>query len=40
MRDLTIEAFLERPAHHMNCILQGGYTQFDPEFMDDAEEDE
>ncbi len=40
MKDLTIEAFLEKPAHHMNCIIQGGYTQFDPEFMDDVEEDE
>lgn len=40
MKDLTIEAFLEKPAHHMNCIIQGGYTQFDPEFMDDLEEDE
>jgi hypothetical protein len=39
MRDLTIESFLERPAHHINCILQGGYTQFDPEFMDEDEED-
>jgi hypothetical protein len=39
MRDLTIEDFLKRPAHHMNCILQGAYTQFDPEFMDDTGEE-
>jgi len=40
MRDLSIDSFMERPAHHMTCILQGAYTQFDPEFMDEFEENE